>query len=59
MYRLELFRGNCIGGKSPGVIVLEEISWGVIVQRAVVQGKLSQFKYLFFEVICSLLLKYT
>lgn len=52
MYRLELFRGNCIGGKSPGVIVLEEISWGVIVQRAVVQGKLSQFKYLFFEVIC-------
>lgn len=41
MYKVELFRGNCVGGKSPGVIVLEKISWGVIVQRAVVQGKLS------------------
>ena len=28
------------GCKSPGEIVLEEISWGTIVRGAVVQGKL-------------------
>ena len=54
MYRVELFRGNCIGGKSPGIIVLEEISWGGNCPKSSCPGEIviePQFKYLFFEVI--------